>query len=151
MSLAYIALGSNLGNTKENLHNALKYMKQSKLIVKKISSFIETSPYGVLDQPNFLNAVCLIETTVSPQELLVLLNSIENKMGRVRTSHWGQRIIDLDILLYDDVIVNEENLQIPHIDMLNRSFVLTPLVEIAGEDFIYPISGIKIKDYLDRL
>lgn len=151
MSLVYIALGSNMGDTEKNLQQALEYMKEKGLEVIKKSSFIKTAPYGLVEQDDFLNAVCLVQTTLVPREVLKILMDIEDKMGRVRTIRWGPRIIDLDILLYDDLIIKESNLQIPHIDMLNRDFVLKPLLEITDEDFVHPVSGKKIKEYLANL
>lgn len=134
MATAYIALGSNLGDRKKNLTTALFHLvREPRIILEKLSSFIETKPYGVTDQPDFLNGCCRIWTDLSPRQLLTALQSIENKMGRVRTRRWGERIIDLDILLYDDITVNEPDLVIPHPDMKNRDFVLEPLKEIAPD------------------
>lgn len=134
MATAYIALGSNLGNKKANLTTALFYLvREPRIILEKLSSFRETKPYGVTDQPDFLNACCRIWTNLSPRQLLTALQSIENKMGRVRTRRWGERNIDLDILLYDDITVNEPDLTIPHPDMKNRDFVMKPLQEIAPD------------------
>jgi len=151
MSLVYIALGSNIGDTEANLRKALAYMQVAGLDVVKQSSFIKTAPYGLLEQADFLNAVCLVQTDFSPQQVLQMLNTIEEKMGRVRAVHWGPRVIDLDILLYDDLVIKENNLQIPHADMLNRTFVLQPLLEITGEDFVHPVSGKKITEHLAAL
>lgn len=132
MATAYIALGSNLGDRKKNLTAALFHLvREPRIILEKLSSFIETKPYGVTDQPDFLNGCCRIWTDFSPRQLLTALQAIEDKMGRVRTRRWGERIIDLDILLYDDITVNEPDLVIPHPDMKNRAFVLEPLKEIA--------------------
>lgn len=134
MATAYIALGSNLGDRKKNLTAALFHLvREPRVILEKLSSFIETKPYGVTDQPDFLNGCCRIWTDFSPRQLLTVLQSIEDKMGRVRTRRWGERIIDLDILLYDDITVNEPDLVIPHPDMKNRAFVLEPLKEIAPD------------------
>lgn len=134
MATAYIALGSNLGDKKANLTTALFYLvREPHIILEKLSSFMETKPYGVTDQPDFLNGCCRIWTDFSPRELLTALQAIENKMGRVRTRRWGERNIDLDILLYDDITVNEPDLTIPHPDMKNRDFVMKPLQEIAPD------------------
>lgn len=134
MATAYIALGSNLGDRKKNLTTALFHLvREPRIILEKLSSFIETKPYGVTDQPDFLNGSCRIWTDFPPRQLLTVLQSIEDKMGRVRTRRWGERIIDLDILLYDDITVNEPDLVIPHPDMKNRAFVLEPLKEIAPD------------------
>lgn len=134
MATAYIALGSNLGDRKKNLTTALFHLvREPRIILEKLSSFIETKPYGVTDQPDFLNGCCRIWTNLSPRQLLTALQAIEDKMGRVRTRRWGERIIDLDILLYDDITVNDPDLVIPHPDMKNRAFVLEPLKEIAPD------------------
>ena len=138
MSTAYVALGSNLGDREENLRNALKHLEANDVRVVKVSTFIETEPYGVTDQPGFVNAVCQVETELEPLELLRLLLKIELEMGRVRIRRWGERNIDLDLLLYEDACVVSEELTLPHPDMQNRDFVLLPLAEIAGE-VVHPI------------
>ena len=138
MSTAYVALGSNLGDREENLRNALKHLEANDVRVVKVSTFIKTEPYGVTDQPGFVNAVCQVETKLEPLELLRLLLKIEQEMGRVRLRRWGERNIDLDLLLYEDACVVSEELTLPHPDMQNRDFVLLPLAEIAGE-VVHPI------------
>ena len=138
MSTAYVALGSNLGDREENLRSALIHLSANDVQVVKVSTFIETEPYGVTDQPGFINAVCQVETELEPLELLRLLLKIELEMGRVRLRRWGERNIDLDLLLYEDACVVSEELTLPHPDMQNRDFVLFPLAEIAGE-VVHPI------------
>ncbi len=150
MPLVYIALGSNLGDREKNIQQALLKMQKAGLVVKKVASCIETLPYGGVDQPNFLNSACLVQTELTPLEVLEILQAVENSMGRVRTVHWGPRVIDLDILLYDDFVLHEPSLQIPHPDMLNRVFVLQPLLELDSE-LLHPLTGEKIKERLKEL
>ena len=150
MPIAYIALGSNLGERKQNILAALSYMEQSGLKVLAVSSLLETEPYGVTDQPFFINAAVKIETELAAHDLLRLLLAIELKMGRVRKRHWGERNIDLDLLLYDNLVIKDKDLILPHPDMQNRLFVLSPLAEIAG-DVIHPVFLFSISDMLDNL
>ena len=150
MSIAYIALGSNLGERKQNILTALNYMEQSGLKILAVSSLLETEPYGVTDQPSFINAAVKIETELAAHDLLRLLLAIELKMGRVRKRHWGERNIDLDLILYDDKIMKDKDLIVPHPDMQNRLFVLSPLAEIAG-DVVHPVFKITISATLNNL
>ena len=135
---AYVALGSNLGDKEANLRKALELLKERGVEVVKTSSFICTEPYGVTDQPQFLNGVCEVRTSLVPLALLHTLLEIEQEMGRVRLRHWGERNIDLDLLLYEDVVMDTPELKLPHPDMQNRDFVLLPLAEIAPE-LVHPI------------
>ena len=135
---AYVALGSNLGDKEGNLRSALELLEEHGVEVVKVSTFICTEPYGVTDQPQFLNGACEVRTSMTPLALLHTLLKIEQEMGRVRLRHWGERNIDLDLLLYEDVVMNTPELKLPHPDMQNRDFVLLPLAEIASE-FIHPV------------
>ena len=150
MSIAYIALGSNLGDKEKNLRRALMLLMQQGIDVEKVSSFISTEPYGVTDQPQFLNAVCRVRTSLAPLELLDVLLATELAMGRVRLRHWGERNIDLDLLLYENVVMDEPRLRLPHPDMQNRDFVLLPLAEI-GPELVHPTLKKTIRELKDSL
>jgi len=129
----YIALGSNLGDKEKNLKEALRHIAQRGVTVCKVSDLIVTKPYGVTDQPEFLNAVAEVKTDKSPTELLQVLLQVEQEMGRKRIRRWGERNIDLDLLLFNDLVIDLPDLQVPHPDMQNRDFVLGPLAQIAPE------------------
>ncbi len=134
----YIGLGSNLGDRVQNLRTALGLIARiNSTTVKKVSSFHVTAPIGKIDQPDFMNAVAFLYTTLTPHKLLSELLKIETKMGRVRTEKWGPRIIDLDILTFDDLKINTPELIIPHPRMHERDFVLAPLKEIATQLPVY--------------
>lgn len=150
MSIAYIALGSNLGDKEANLRQALKMLLVKGLQIRSVSSFFKTEPYGVTDLPEFINAVACVKTDLAPEKLLKLLLDTELEMGRVRLRHWGERNIDLDLLLYDDLIYYSEKLVLPHPDMQNRLFVLQPLSEIAA-DKIHPVYKKSIQNLLKSL
>ena len=129
---AFIALGSNMGDKKKYIENAVEELKNEKLCrVLKVSKLIGTEPYGVTDQDEFLNGALKMETLLTPHELLELLHRIEQEAGRKRIRRWGPRTLDLDIIFYGDQIIEEDDLCIPHIDMQNREFVLGPMCEIA--------------------
>lgn len=131
---AYLALGANMGEKEENLRQAIALLDaDSKTRVTRESSFITTEPMGEVEQDDFLNGVVEIRTLRSPEELLNLVAEIEEKLKRVRTVHWGPRTIDIDIILYEQMVVHTKQLTIPHADMQNRDFVLAPLAEIAPQ------------------
>ena len=128
----FIALGTNLGNRGANLQAARGALGKS-IILNRTSAIYETAPWGYLDQPNFLNQVVSGQIDLSPQALLVLLKRLERELGREPTFHYGPRAIDLDILFYDDLILETPELTIPHPHLAERAFVLIPLAEIAPE------------------
>lgn len=136
-SKVFIALGSNIGNLEENLNNALKKISDFGKI-EKVSSFYKTKPQGFLEQADFLNGVCLINTDLEPQDLLKKLKETEKEMGRTPNFKDGPRLIDLDIIYYDDIILNTPTLTIPHPRAHLRMFVMKGLAEIAP-DFVHPI------------
>ncbi|HBN09204.1 MAG TPA: 2-amino-4-hydroxy-6-hydroxymethyldihydropteridine diphosphokinase [Cyanobacteria bacterium UBA8530] len=151
MATAFIGLGSNLGDRLGYVRQALEYLEASSTIrVREVSSFYEAEPVEYPDQGWFVNAVVRVETPLDPLDLLNELQSIEKRLQRQRTIRWGPRTIDLDILLYDDDLVAEARLQIPHIRMHDRAFVLVPLSEIAPE-IIHPILNQTIRDLLEEL
>jgi 2-amino-4-hydroxy-6-hydroxymethyldihydropteridine diphosphokinase len=150
MSTVFIGIGSNLGSREENCDRAIRHLVKNGIRVTKRSSMIETEPWGVKDQPKFVNMAVEIETGLKPDALLRLLKKIEVEVGRLPASHWGPRIIDLDILLYDDIVMRSSDLEIPHPLMSERIFVLKPLAEIAP-DKIHPVLGKSIKDLLKEL
>ncbi len=149
-TLSAIALGSNLGDSRAILDAALITLDQILgIAVKSRSSWYKTAPVGP-SQPDYLNGCALLEVEQSPQELLKTLLGIEQKFGRVRKEHWGPRTLDLDLLLFDDLILETPDLQIPHPRMTQRAFVLVPLVEIAP-DWIEPVSRLAISELVQKL
>ena len=133
----YLSLGTNLGNRLDNLKHALESMKEFCQVVAS-SSVYETDPWGFEDQPFFYNQVVKIETVLDPIQLLREIKKMELEMGRIPTFQYGPRLIDIDILLYEDLIIVEENLKIPHPLLQERRFVLVPLCEIAAE-LLHPV------------
>ncbi len=132
--VAYIGLGSNLDNPAAQLDEARRRLALiAGLEVTSVSSYYATPPVGVLDQPWFVNAVAALRTTLSPEELLDTLLQVENEMGRVRKQRWGPRLVDLDLLLYNNKVVNTPRLLVPHPEIASRGFVLLPLAEIAPQ------------------
>ena len=128
----YLGLGSNMGDKKGYLDQAVKRLDEEKECkVEKVSGYLVTEPYGGVEQDDFLNACLLLKTTLSPEELLDKLHEIEKEAHRERIVRWGPRTLDLDILLYDDLVMESDELIIPHVEMHLRDFVLKPLSEIA--------------------
>ena len=139
LATAYLCLGSNLGEREENLRQALTRLSV-KVNPEKVSSVYETEPVGYEEQPLFLNLVCRVTTNLTPEELLHLAKDIETKMGRVPSFPNAPRIIDIDILFYEDKIMDTLNFTIPHPRLQERAFVLIPLAEIAP-DLVHPKLG----------
>lgn len=149
--LAYLSVGSNMGDCEGNLNQAVKELEKCKEISNvKASKWIKTKPYGYLEQDDFLNGAVAIETVYSPFELLDFLHQIEKNGKRERTIHWGPRTIDLDIVLFDDMIVETEELTIPHKEMHLREFVLKPLSELAPWA-IHPVFKKTVTEMLSEL
>jgi 2-amino-4-hydroxy-6-hydroxymethyldihydropteridine diphosphokinase len=131
MKLAYLGLGTNMGDREANLNKARELLASDRLIVKRASSTYETAPRDVVDQADFLNQVIEIETDLFPRQLLDRAKQVERKMGRVVTQVKGPRVIDVDILLYGNSVVSAAGMEIPHLAMAERKFVLEPLAELA--------------------
>ena len=148
---ACIALGSNMGDSRAYLDGAIKALSETKGIrMDKVSDYIVTEPYGGVEQDDFLNGCAVVQTYHSPGKLLDILHKIEADADRKRTLHWGPRTLDLDIIFYDELVVDEEDLHIPHIDMQNRDFVLRPLCQIAPH-LRHPLIGKTVQELLSDL
>jgi 2-amino-4-hydroxy-6-hydroxymethyldihydropteridine diphosphokinase len=149
--ICYIGIGSNLGDSLQNCQVAINSLSRIQEIqLTRISSFYETEPVGNEEQNWFINAVVEIKTTLAARDLLPLLHGIEKSLGRTRKKINGPRIIDLDLLFYDQKIIKEADLIVPHPEIHKRRFVLEPLSEIASY-FIHPVFGISIRGLKDRL
>lgn len=150
MKRVWLGVGSNLRNPKNQIDQAIYSL--SKLPVTKLlscSSYYQSQPLGDQDQPDFLNAVVILNTRLDPENFLNYLQIIERQQGRVRHSvysRWGSRTLDLDILLFDKYIVSTDKLTIPHYDMLNREFVMYPLIELE-HNLVLP-NGVQIKNVI---
>lgn len=150
MNKAYIAFGSNIGDRYSAVEDALLKLEQRGMKVTNKSKIYETEPYGYTDQPPFINGAIEVETELSCRQVLKTLLAIESELGRVREIRWGPRIIDLDILLYNNEIHDEEDLKVPHPDMQNRDFVLKPLADLCP-DYVHPVFNKTIGELLREL
>jgi len=147
----FLGFGTNLGDRKKNLTQAVNTLNnQPDLAVLRTSGIYETAPWGLTDQPDFLNMVAEIATSISPGELLERIKKLEQDMGREDGPRFGPRLIDVDILLLEDQVVDEPDLQIPHISLHQRAFVLVPLVELAP-DLVHPLLGVTIADLAENV
>ena len=148
---SYISFGSNLGDREKNINEALKLINDSDDIeIINVSKIIETEPWGYLEQDNFLNGVCEIKTLMTPKELIVFLLEIEKKLKRERLIKWGPRTLDLDVIYYDDLISEDDEIILPHPRMEEREFVLVPLNEIAPNK-LHPIKKMRTFELLENL
>ena len=150
MPIAYLGIGSNLGNREENCEQAVELLIKKEIKLIKRSSLYETEPWGVKEQPAFINMVIKAETILTPEELLNTLKTIESALGRREAIRRGPRIIDLDILFYDDLVINTPELEIPHAGIKDRKFVLKPLSDIAP-DKVHPVLKKNMRTLLSEL
>ena len=150
----YLSLGSNMGDKKAYLDTAIDELNKLRgCVVEKVAGYLETEPYGGVEQDDFLNTCVKIRTFIPPRELLDSIHEIEAKAGRERIVHWGPRTLDIDILMYGNEIIDEDDFVVPHIEMHKRQFVLDPLSEIAPHK-IHPLhkkSVIQLKEELNSI
>ena len=145
----FIGIGANLGSVRENFARAVRSIEKCARLVA-VSSLYESEPVGLEDQPKFTNAVVKVETELSPFELLDRLKAIEKELGRKKTVRWGPRVIDLDIIFYEDFVITTDSLVIPHPRAHERRFVLEPLLEIEPSAW-HPVKNMSVKEISSKL
>src|ERR1043166_4904962 len=147
MNKVVLLLGSNEGNRLVNLENAILEIKKEPGKVQQLSAVYETAPWGNKEQKKFLNQVIILSTSLSPQEMMKKILSIEERMGRIRKKKWEARIIDIDILFFNESVISEPNLVVPHPGLHERKFTLVPLAELIP-GFIHPVLKKSISEIL---
>jgi len=149
MDNIFLLLGTNVGDIKENLRNALRALENNAIAIRKKSRMHRTKPWGYADQPDFLNMAVEVECEYTPRELLAIIKRIEKDMGRKKArERWGPRIIDIDILFYNQEVIAEQDVTIPHKEFFNRPFAMKLLCEIAP-DFKPPQTGKRLIEHLE--
>ena len=148
---SYVAVGSNLGDREAYIRQGIASLnRREDCVVERVSELIGTKPYGVEEQPDFMNGMLELRTLLFPEELLETLHEVEQEAKRERNMHWGPRTLDLDIIFYDNCVVDQQILKIPHPDMQNREFVLKPLAELAPY-LRHPLTGKTVEQMLMEL
>ncbi len=148
---AVIALGSNIGDKRNYIENAVRQLENSEYIKDiEVSDLIVTKPYGYTEQEDFLNGALVCRTVLSPDGLLDLLHDIENSADRKREIHWGPRTLDLDLIFYDNAVIDTPKLTVPHVDMYNRYFVLKPVCQLVPY-YRHPVLNLTVSQLLERL
>lgn len=151
MNRVYLGLGSNVGDKVGNIKNTInEFVSNKKLYDFKSSSLYETKPYGEIDQDNFINCAVTFLTENNITELFYYVKELEKKIGRIKRKTWGPREIDIDILLFGDLVFENENISVPHKDLINRDFVIVPLLEL-NEELVHPANNKKLKIFLSEL
>jgi 2-amino-4-hydroxy-6-hydroxymethyldihydropteridine diphosphokinase len=149
MAIVYLGLGTNVGQRRQNLERAVAGLGEV-MEITAVSPIYQTPPWGLTDQPDFLNLCLQAATSLSPFDLLHFTQELEKELGREKTVRWGPRLIDIDILFYDDEISHSEELTIPHPQIAQRAFVLVPLADIAP-DLVHPQTGQTVREMVAQV